>query len=276
MFSVVVPVYNHSAFLQEGVVSALRSHLVNEVLLVDDGSSDDSSKEIWRLCESNPGRVINLTPSRSENIGAPERLNQLVSEASSEWIAVLNSDDTFVPGRFEILHSLLRRSKAEFAWGHLLIMDEAGTVIGTKRGALEPEYPFPASFDVHDKLASNELVDLLANQNLIATTSNMVFTKHLHDKIGGFSDYRYVHDWDFALRAAVQGETLSTPQFLTCYRVHASNTISESTTDTAREVQRLFSAFCKEFPTVAARPTFQRALEANQYVNPPTRRDRPK
>lgn len=268
MFSVVVPVYNHSRYLQEGVVSALRSSLVNEVLLVDDGSSDDSAKEIWRLCESNPGRVVNLTPRNPENHGAPARLNQLVHEANSDWIAVLNSDDSFVPGRFDVLHSLLRRTKAEFAWGHLLVMDESGSVTGTKRGALEPEYPYPKSFNVNECLANNELANLLANQNIIATTSNMVFTKRLHEKIGGFSDYRYVHDWDFALRAAVLGETLFTPQFLTSYRAHGSNTISESTDHTNEEVRRIFHSFEDDFPEVSQSASFQRALRENQHFHP--------
>ncbi len=267
MFSVIVPVYNHADYIESGVLSALRSNLVREVLLVDDGSSDNSAEELWRLSESNPGRIRNLTIREQGNKGAPERLNQLVHEARSDWIAVLNSDDTFVPGRFEFLHSLLRRKSCSFAWGHLLIMNEFGTPIGTKRGALEPEYPYPPSLDIRGMLEQNQLLDLLANQNIIATTSNMVFTKKLHDQIGGFSEYRYVHDWDFALRAATLGETLFTPQFLTTYRVHGSNTISEDTSKTKSEVKQLFRRFKEEFPEAWERPAFQVAVHANPYLN---------
>ena len=42
MFSVVIPVYNHAAFLRETVCSALQSPLATEVLLLDDGSTDGS------------------------------------------------------------------------------------------------------------------------------------------------------------------------------------------------------------------------------------------
>jgi len=267
MFSAIIPVYNHARFLATAILSALRSSLVSEVLLVDDGSVDGSNEEIWRLCESNPGRVRNLTIGQQGNLGAPSRLNQLVAEARSDWIAVLNSDDSFVAGRFEALHALLRRGHYSFAWGHLLIMDETGAAIGTKRGALEPEYPFPAELNVPQMLARGEFVELLANQNFIATTSNMVFTKRLHAQVRGFREYRYVHDWDFALRACALGKVLYTPQFMASYRVHASNTISQDHGSTQDEARQLFQRFEETFPQVSTRPAFEIGLRANRYVN---------
>lgn len=267
MFSVTIPVYNHSRYLLDGVLSALRSPLVSEVLLVDDGSSDDSAETIWHLCENNPDRVRGLSLDRASNLGAPRRLNQLINEASCDWIAILNSDDIFTPGRFEALYSSLKRSNFDFAWGHLIIIDENGRATGTKRGVLEPEYPFPERVDVNAKLAKNELTDLLANQNVIATTSNMVFTKRLHDLVGGFADYRYVHDWDFALRASAVGNTLFTPQFLTGYRIHGKNTISEENRDIRTEVQHLFQRFTADFPEVASSRSFRLGLNGNQYID---------
>jgi glycosyltransferase involved in cell wall biosynthesis len=43
MFSVLVPSFNHARYLAGGIVSALRSPLVTEILAVDDGSTDRSS-----------------------------------------------------------------------------------------------------------------------------------------------------------------------------------------------------------------------------------------
>lgn len=266
MFSVVVPSYNHAPYLFSAVVSALQSELVREILVVDDGSSDGSRSVIQRLVRSWPDRVRELSRSGERNRGAHERLNELVAAAREPWVAVLNSDDAFVAGRFEILRTHGARG-AEFLCGSLSIFDEDGSVIGSKCGAHQPEYAFSQGIDVGGHLERGSLVPLLANQNFIATTSNMVFTRSLHARVGGFRDYRYVHDWDFALRAAAMGRCCALPHFLATYRSHPANTIRENRQATADEVQRLLRQFLVEFPQWGSEPDFVRALRGNRYLD---------
>ncbi|MGA2214369.1 MAG: glycosyltransferase family 2 protein, partial [Bryobacteraceae bacterium] len=102
MFSVVIPIYNHAKFVRQAIWSALRSPLVKEILVVDDGSKDGSHEIAAGLAAAH-SRVRDLTPPSGGNRGAPERLNELVERAQCEWIAVLNSDDVFVSGRFEAI-----------------------------------------------------------------------------------------------------------------------------------------------------------------------------
>src|ERR1051326_5404108 len=208
MFSVIVPIYNHARFLAEAVYSAVGSDLVSEVLLLDDGSRDESAAVAARLAGIGTGRVKNLTPPQRGNRGAHNRLNELVSAAKCEWIAVLNSDDIFVRGRFEAIAGHLQFDNADFVFGHLLFIDQRGALIGGKRGPADPGVPFPAEFEVPRMIREGKLLDLLAHQNYLGTTSNMVFRRSLHSRIGGFASYRYVHDWDFALRAMVMGRPL--------------------------------------------------------------------
>ena len=77
-------------------------------------------------------------------------------------------------------------------------------------------------------IAERRFVELLSEQNYLITTSNMVFRKTLHARLGGFRPYRYVHDWDFALRAMLAGRAAYIQRFLTAYRIHRRNTILES------------------------------------------------
>jgi hypothetical protein len=77
-------------------------------------------------------------------------------------------------------------------------------------------------------LAQRRFLELLSEQNHLVTTSNMVFRKSLHTRLGGFRPYRYVHDWDFALRAMLLGRSAYIRRFLTGYRLHGHNTILES------------------------------------------------
>lgn len=266
MFSVAIPVYNHRAYVLEGLVSALRARLVTEILVVDDGSRDGSADLLERIAAPHGARVRNLTPPGGGNAGAHARLNQLVEAARQPWVAVLNSDDSFLPDRFAACAVRVRKTKVDFVAGHVLIMDEESRPLGRKRGPLDPEYPFPPGFDVAGLLARNDLLPLLANQNFIATTSNMMFTKALWERVGGFADYRYVHDWDFALRAAALGVPLYLPQYLTRYRVHASNTIRESTERVDLEVTEVFRRFRADFPELMARPEVLAALASNRHV----------
>ena len=272
MFSVLAPVFDHAGFLTEAVISALRSPLVGEVLLCDDGSADGSRELIAKLTAGHRERVRDLTDPAPRNLGAPTRLNQLARAARGDWLAVLNSDDAFAPGRFEAVRAHIRQSDVSFVFGHLLIVNERGHSIGTKRGVLQPEYPFPPDLDVRAKSARGEILDLLANQNFVATTSNMLFTKALYQRVGGFRELRYVHDWDFALRAALLGRTLYLPHFLSIYRDHPRNTIKARPAHVQEEVRRLFHELLAEFPELRERDGFRAALRGNRYLG----RDEPR
>lgn len=269
MFSVLIPSYRHARFLPAAVASALRSPLAAEILIVDDGSGDGSQELIDQLAGAWPDRVRALPGSGEENRGAAARLEELVAAARSEWLAVLNSDDQFVPGRFELLRRHCAGVRGPLlVCGHLAIVDEDGRAIGTKRGVHEPEYPWPPGFDPAACLDRGEVLPALAHQNFVATTSNMVFDRALHRQVGGFREYRYCHDWDFALRAAALGAVHVLPHYLTVYRSHGANTIRESQEANRAEVRRVFRDLLADFPALREMPAVVRALRANRYLGP--------
>lgn len=275
MFSVLVPVFEHARFLRQAVESALRDPAVGEVLVVDDGSRDDSPRVIRDLVRVYGPRLRDVGTGPAGNRGAPARLNELVDAARHDWVAVLNSDDVFVPARFTLPRALARSGRTEFVSGHLLIMDAAGAVHGRKRGWLDPEYPFPPPLrgDTASMLGDWRRPEWqevfrarLLNQNFIATTSNMIFTKRLHARIGGFRDYRYCHDWDFALRAAFAGEVGWCNQYLTLYRLHGSNTIAEGRDRIRADVRRMFRQLAVDVHDAAAAPLCRTGLDQNEYL----------
>ena len=263
IFSVLMPVYNHARFVRQAVTSALRSALVSEIVLVDDGSTDISAAIVADLASRYPDRVRNLTKEGEGNRGAHIRLNQLVEAAKHEVVAVLNSDDVFVEGRFEAIVEHGSFPESDFAFGNLLLINAGGRLVGAKRGPFDTGTPFPPEFDVAKMVKSGNLVDLLAHQNYLGTTSNMVFTKELHGRIGGFRDFRYVHDWDFALRAMALGRCTYVRRFLTAYRMHETNTIGGAPTELYWESRTLFDRFLAGFPRLAERPLFRIGLERN-------------
>jgi len=94
--SVVIPTYNRAAKVQKGIGSVLRQTFSDlEVLVVDDGSEDDTGKA---LAETFGDRIRYCYQS---NQGASAARNRGIAEARGEWIAFLDSDDEWEADKLE-------------------------------------------------------------------------------------------------------------------------------------------------------------------------------
>jgi glycosyltransferase involved in cell wall biosynthesis len=98
LVSVVVPVYNAEAYVEQAVRSALELPQVLEVLLVEDASTDGSLGVCRRLAES---RVRLLCHPGGRNLGAAASRNLGIEHAAGAYVAFLDADDYYLPNRFE-------------------------------------------------------------------------------------------------------------------------------------------------------------------------------
>lgn len=93
--SVIIPAYNAAGYLDRAVQSVLaQTYPVTEILIVDDGSRD----ETFERAEAMPPpvraiRKANGGPASARNLGA--------REATGEWLAFLDADDAWLPGKLE-------------------------------------------------------------------------------------------------------------------------------------------------------------------------------
>lgn len=97
--SVVVPVHNAERFIEAALRSALAEPEVGEVLVIDDGSSDRSREISERLAAAEP-RVRLLQHPDGRNHGASASRNLGIRSANLPFIAFLDADDRYLPGRF--------------------------------------------------------------------------------------------------------------------------------------------------------------------------------
>ena len=268
MFSVLIPSFNHREYLTGCVVSAVRSLLVSEVLLVDDGSTD-RSVELFDILQRISPKVRILPSPPGENLGAHARLNQLVKAAANDWVAPLNSDDQFVPGRFEAVRQIAVRSEADLIFGDLVLTDGQDNRIGLRKALRHNEVPWPPIWNLPAMLHERHWLPLLLLQNIAATTTNLVFTKKLHAELGGFRPLRYCHDWDFMLRAALRTRIEYAPAMLSYYRLHKGNTIKEGSDLVNREVRRMLASLFIDYPALMDDDDLVRTLHANHHVSPP-------
>jgi glycosyltransferase involved in cell wall biosynthesis len=218
---VVIPSYNHGRFINAAIDSALsQTRPPDRVVVVDDGSTDDTRERLERL--SGDQRVTVLW---QQNQGADAALNRGITEVGTDLVFLLNSDDRFAPQRIEQLSDLLKRRPAVGLAGTWLeVVDEAGARIGVKEAwhNLEPWklQPKLRTFQGTPDPRAN-----LLQTNYLSTSSNFALRREVWERHGPFRPLRYAHDWDLALRIARQEEIAVLPRPLLQYRVHAGNTI---------------------------------------------------
>ena len=106
--SVVIPVYNAEKYLVKAVESALSQPEVQEILLVED-NSPDNSLELCRTLESKNSKVRVVRHPNGENFGAAESRNLGIRSASYDFIAFLDADDYYLPGRFEVASRIFEK-----------------------------------------------------------------------------------------------------------------------------------------------------------------------
>lgn len=98
--SVIIPVYNAAAFVEKSVLSALFHKEVKEVVLVDDGSTDNSLPLIQKL-QQEDNRIKIYHHENKGNKGRSASRNLALQKATMPYIAFLDADDFYLENRFE-------------------------------------------------------------------------------------------------------------------------------------------------------------------------------
>lgn len=233
--SVVVPLYNHARYIEAAIDSALaQGAVLREIIVIDDGSTDNSATVMARLAK----RDTRIGFRTQANQGASATINAGMRECSGDYIAILNSDDAYLPGRLEALVWALDVDRtAAIAASGIAFMDAQGAPIANSW------YAEALAFR-----AGHNMATALVNGNFLMTTSNFLFRRNLPEVIGDFAALRYTHDLDFALRALALGHGIALlDDTLLRYRIHATNTIAED----HRKVRAEWAAAAAAYLTLA-------------------------
>lgn len=101
---VIIPCYNAAATLDRAVHSVLSQTACRHIILVDDGSSDDTPTIITKLCQEFPKKLISL--SMPTNGGVAKARNYGALSSTVDLVAFLDADDAYEPTALDVVPSV--------------------------------------------------------------------------------------------------------------------------------------------------------------------------
>lgn len=169
MISVIVPSYNVAPYLQRCVDSLISQTYSNlEIILVDDGSTDDTGKLCDKIAESDSRiKVIH-----KENGGLSDARNAGIDIATGEFYSFIDGDDFIEPDTYEVMMKEMENPRVSIAAGGFIVTD----VQGNNRISMSPERQYLTKEEA--------FMDLLGGENYITQSScNKLFRSSLFEKI---------------------------------------------------------------------------------------------
>jgi glycosyltransferase involved in cell wall biosynthesis len=206
--SAVVTVYNGERYIEESLTAILsQTRPPEEVIVVDDGSSDGTPDELERF--GGDIRVI-----RQPNGGHANALNRGFHEARGDYCAKCDADDIWAPEKLERqAEALLRHPEIDVAFGGAWFF---GLVEG-------PRAPYPDA----GLLDRGELLRRLYRANSVCASSTLI-RRGLYERLGPFNENVGAEDYDYWMRALeANARFYHDPTLLVRFRQHESNVSSD-------------------------------------------------
>jgi glycosyltransferase involved in cell wall biosynthesis len=208
--SVIIPTRNRRALLALALGSALDQRGVElEVIVVDEGSTDDTSAMIGRIGDRRVRLVRHETP-----LGKSAARNRGIAESQGEWIAFLDDDDIWAPDKLRLQLQAIQETGRHWAYAGAVNITLDHRVLGGG----PPQSPV-------------EVAASLPHINSVPGGCSSVLVSRRSLPAAGFdAAHRLCEDWDLWIRLAQTGLPAAVPKPVVGYRVHPNN----SSVDTAR------------------------------------------
>lgn len=205
LVSAVIPNYNYAQYVAEAIESALDQTYQNmEVIVVDDGSEDDSLKVLEKF-----GDRINVISK--QNAGVSAARNAGVAASSGEYVAFLDADDAWLPKKIERQVECLE-SDPQRGLVHVGVLDI------NSDGSAREEHKLGLNGNVIESLL------LFDRGGILGGGSGLMVPRRVFDEVGGF-DIRLTTsaDWDLCYQVARRYTVGFVDAILVRYRYHDSN-----------------------------------------------------
>ena len=220
----VVPTHNRSALLRSTLRTVLWQQGVDlEVIVVDDGSRDDTTSAVMAL---NDPRIRLVRHDLPKGVSAAR--NRGLEEATGEWVAFCDDDDLWAPDKLAEQLTAARERRAAWVYTGAVNITPGNVVVGGD--------PPPPPEEVLRRLPEHNVVP--------GGSSGVMVERTVLVRVGGFdAGLQPLADWDLWLRLAVEGTPACVARPLVAYRVHGSQMSLD-----ARLVESEFAVIARRDP----------------------------
>lgn len=130
-FSVLIPLYNHAVYVEQCLDSILaQGPETIELLLIDDGSSDNGFEVASRWKERHGASFKRIEFEKQTNAGITQTFDRLIRKSTGGYIAIVASDDVLMPGSLADRLVILQEPGVLAVFGDAVPIDMDGNVIG--------------------------------------------------------------------------------------------------------------------------------------------------
>ncbi|MEI6828790.1 MAG: glycosyltransferase family 2 protein [Synechococcaceae cyanobacterium ELA445] len=240
--TILLPVYGRADLLEPALASVLaQTSSAWRLLIADDGSDEATQRflEAWTI--QNDGEQVQWM-RREQNLGLFANLNLAISEAATDWVLLLCSDDLLLPSAVATL------LEARHQW------PEAGLILSTFDSINADGSPRPADSAWHHDQVSRRtalipperfLPALLELGSLNGNLTGMAFSRSLWQQAGPFRDnWRHAADWEWLIRAAETGSVLLSRVPIAQVRTHPAQ-LSNANRTSGHELQEVTEVVAK-------------------------------
>ena len=209
LVTVIIASYNHAPYIEECIQSVLdQTYPHVELLVIDDGSTDDSVARIQRL-QARHGFDLQV----QRNQGLTHTLNAAIARAKGSLVVPFGSDDVMLPERLSKQVAYLQgKPEVGICAGNIELIDAEGRLFPEKRQ--RRDVPFRRlDFD-----------DVFMERKPYPPATTLMFRKEALEKVGGFDPEIRLEDLLIELKISHAGYFIDClGEVLARYRTHASN-----------------------------------------------------
>ncbi len=208
LVTVIVASYNHGPYIEDCLHSVLQQTYSNiELLVVDDGSQDDSVERIKKI-QAQYAFDFRV----QSNQGLAKTLNACIARSQGSLIAPFGSDDVMLPERIKTQVEYLQdKPEVGICAGNIQIINAAGEHVPKR----DSERPFRRL----------DFEALFFSEKARVPAPTLLFRREALERVEGFDPKIQLEDLLIALKITHAGYFIDVlPDVLAKYRVHATNT----------------------------------------------------
>ncbi|MGA9698056.1 MAG: glycosyltransferase [Acinetobacter sp.] len=231
LVSVIIPCYNHEAYIQDSIQSIIDQTYANiELIVIDDGSKDQSVARIKEILEQCQTRFVRVYFNTRANKGLCSTLNEALTHCQGKYVSIIASDDMMLPQKTQIQVDYLELNpNITGVFGGIELIDK-NNQITEQRVSEKTEYSFN---------------DIILNHHDLPTLTQM-FHLDVIQEVGGYDENIKVEDWYMLLKLTKnQKKLIYIPTVLCQYRIHEES-FSQDGLKMALEMKKVIAPYKNE------------------------------